>query len=226
MLAQIAYMSLLQASYQRGEMSVAYPIARTAPIPMVFYFEMLIRPSIQHHNIYVVGIVMICLGVLVTSQPKIRKGGMSALGLPLLTALAISIYSITDHHLLHVIGHSSSHSPVVVCAVYLLIIEVGLFAGLGLPVLFSASYRAMVSSSFAEDKKQAFYMAVGMTGSYLLALLAMSLTEQISLIVTLRQLSIPIGFLLAIFILKEQKDPRKWLGMLAICGGMILVGAY
>ena len=59
--------------------------------------------------------------------------------------------------------------------------------------------------------------------SYSLVLLAMSLADNVSLIVALRQLSVPLGMFAGIVLLKEPRHTPKLLGAAMIVGGLLLV---
>jgi drug/metabolite transporter (DMT)-like permease len=61
------------------------------------------------------------------------------------------------------------------------------------------------------------------SGSYFLILVAMVFVKDAGDIVAFRQVSIPIGFLLGVFIMKEQVNRRKVLSVMTICFGLLLI---
>ena len=62
-----------------------------------------------------------------------------------------------------------------------------------------------------------------MTCTYGLVLIAMALTEEVSYVVALRQLSIPVGVLMGILWLKEPASRAKAIGTLVMLAGLMMV---
>jgi len=59
--------------------------------------------------------------------------------------------------------------------------------------------------------------------AYTLVLIAMGLASNVSYVMAFRQLSIPIGAALGIFVLKEKITVAKVLGVCLICAGLVAV---
>ncbi len=64
----------------------------------------------------------------------------------------------------------------------------------------------------------------GIFGAYVLVLLAMSLVSNVSYVVAFRQLSIPLGAVLGVLVLKEPRYPTKFVGVAIMFVGLVLVG--
>jgi len=62
-----------------------------------------------------------------------------------------------------------------------------------------------------------------MTCTYGLVLIAMALTEEVSYVVALRQLSIPVGVLMGVLWLKEPASRAKAIGTLVMLAGLMMV---
>jgi drug/metabolite transporter (DMT)-like permease len=89
---ELAYFITLSAAYQRGELSVVYPIARgTAPLLAVLVGLVLLGERL--HLVAVAGIVLLLVGIWAIRRPA---SAGSALGLALLTGLLIAAYTSLD----------------------------------------------------------------------------------------------------------------------------------
>jgi uncharacterized membrane protein len=62
-----------------------------------------------------------------------------------------------------------------------------------------------------------------MTCTYGLVLMAMAMTDEVSYVVALRQLSIPVGVLMGVLWLKEPASTAKTLGTMVMLAGLIMV---
>lgn len=62
-----------------------------------------------------------------------------------------------------------------------------------------------------------------MTCTYGLVLMAMAMTDEVSYVVALRQLSIPVGVLMGVLWLKEPASTAKTLGTLVMLAGLVMV---
>jgi len=67
-------------------------------------------------------------------------------------------------------------------------------------------------------------MGVGMYLAYVLILFAMLYVSDASYVAAFRQLSIPLGATLGIVLLKEPRYLPKLIGIVAVYGGLVLVG--
>ncbi len=90
-------------------------------------------------------------------------------------------------------------------------------------LLFLPASRRTLQREFRVLLKPALQagLAIGMT--YGLVLLAMTQAENVSYVVGLRQLSIPIGTFLGIVILKETAALTRYLGAAMLFCGLVLV---
>ena len=67
-------------------------------------------------------------------------------------------------------------------------------------------------------------MGAGIYGAYTLVLIAMTFATHVSYVMAFRQLSIPLGASLGMFILKEPSPWPKRLGVATVFAGVVLVG--
>src|SRR4051812_3219769 len=94
---EIAYFALLAAAYERGELSMIYPVARgSAPVLVAIFSVVLLGTTL--HSLTVVGVLLVAAGiVLVRSNPQ--KGVrplLEGLGLALAVGVTIAAYTLFD----------------------------------------------------------------------------------------------------------------------------------
>lgn len=224
-LAQVVYMGLLSYAYKKGEMSLVYPIARTFPVPLIFLYEELYKSSSEKSWFYLLGVVLICVGMLMSCNLKGNHKGRTAIFWALIIGVAISCYSVLDHIILESTLKGTEISKISLCLVHMFILEVGLSIGMAVLVGCSSSTRENFRKNFRNNTSKSFLMGAGISSSYAVALLSMTYTHSTTLVVAIRQLSIPLGFLLGVFILQESSYRLKWIGMGSICAGLALVGS-
>ena len=93
-----------------------------------------------------------------------------------------------------------------------------------LVVLMSKSERTALSNIFRNRKLRALVIGLSINLTYSLVLISMAFAVNVSYIVGFRQLSIPLGVLLGVAILKEPGYLPKFIGTGVIFTGLILVG--
>jgi multidrug transporter EmrE-like cation transporter len=225
-LAQIVYMWLLSRAYSKGEMSVVYPIARTLPVPMVFLFEFLCNFSTGKALIEVLGVSLICAGVIVTCFRSGSKTQITPIVYAFFIGIAISCYSVLDHRILSQTLEATGASRVALCLTHMFILELGVAVGLGIPQLRSKASRQNFIRILITDGHKSLIMGAGIVASYVVALIALTYTNSPSVVVTFRQLSIPLGFILGLYVLKERSHRLKWAGMTLICSGLFIFATH
>lgn len=113
-------------------------------------------------------------------------------------------------------------SALVGCGAYLFGIETMLAIGLGWYVARRRRERAEFRRLFL---KSAYPSLAGIfaSGCYILILLAMGHVTNVSFIQAFRQMSLPLGVLAGIFILKESHAPVKLIGIGLVIAGLVMV---
>jgi drug/metabolite transporter (DMT)-like permease len=198
-LAETGYALFLTAAYQRGALSVAYPIGRgTAPLLVTLGgWVVLAQPP---GLLGILGALALALGLTLVALGGAASGNRSAILFAVLTGCTIALYSLIDARAVQHVAPVSYLGAVV-----------GLQGVLMLLVIRANPSRL----------RQAFLpgvlIAIGSTAAYLLVLFAFQLAHagQVS---TLRETSVLIGLLLA----RERKGWRIWLGAALVVLGILL----
>lgn len=96
---EIAYFALLAAAYDRGEISVVYPVARgSAPLLVALFSVVLLGTGL--HALTVAGVVLVAGGVTLVRGVTPRHAGDS-IGLALAIGATIAAYTLFDKAGLH-----------------------------------------------------------------------------------------------------------------------------
>ncbi len=226
-LCQMLYMGGLAWAYARGEVSVLYPIARALPVVLVPLVSIALLGSRVLDAWDGLGMMLVVAGALCLplSHPEARRFSTyftPAMGFALLAAAGTVGYSLIDKQAL---GHmqGAGHSVITAGAVFMVLQAVmTLTWAVPLLALLPAERRRLPAL-----RQQGLPMLVAtglmMTCTYGLVLMAMAMTDEVSYVVALRQLSIPVGVLMGVLWLKEPASTAKTLGTMVMLAGLIMV---
>ena len=226
-LCQMLYMGGLAWAYARGEVSVLYPIARALPVVLVPLVSIALLGSHVLDRWDGLGMVLVVAGALCLplSHPQARRISTyltPAMGFALLAAAGTVGYSLIDKQALGLM-QGAGHSGLTAGAVFMVLQAVmTLTWAIPLLALLPAERRRLPAL-----RRQGLPMLVAtglmMTCTYGLVLMAMALTDEVSYVVALRQLSIPVGVLMGVLWLKEPASRAKAIGTLVMLAGLIIV---
>lgn len=223
---QMVYMASLARAYQYADVGMVYPIARALPVLMVAAASTVLGQSMPVQAW--LGMVLVTFGCLMVPVVCFRRWHWRAYWQggclwALLAALGTAGYSVLDNHALAMMAeyYQSALTPLWVAFGYL-----GMqFIVTGLWLLLwccSVSGRQQLKLGW-QDRGIALLTGIMMGGTYGLVLLAMTLTENVSYVVALRQLSIPVGIGLGIWLLHEPAHRPRLVGAGLVCLGLVAV---
>lgn len=213
----LGYSLFLQRGYQVADLSVVYPIARgTGPMLSTLGAFLLLGEEPSTYGI--AGLLAIVAGILLIStqgnlakfqQPEARRGvrwGMS-------TGAMISGYTVVDAYGVKVLG------------IHPVILD---WCSNAVRVVMLAPWIMRNRHIFRErmKKRWALAVAVGLLSplSYILVLLALQIGAPLSLAAPAREMSMMVGALFGMIILREQVGPVRLLGCAVLIVGVILLG--
>jgi len=210
----VGYAVYLLKSYDAGDLSVAYPLSRTAPMLVAIWDLLTARGQLTVAG--VAGSMLAGVGAIVLQLPALRsRGGRAVLGdnvtrYALTTALFIALFTIVDKQ---GVAHVQPF-------LFLYFTAVGEFSCIGACIGRGAFGRA--ASELRANARPLLFTAVVGPFSYLLILWVLA-TAPASYVLGLRQTSIVFGVLLGRFVLGEGETRYRLAGAGIIAAGSVLI---
>ncbi len=226
---QAVYYVGLAGAYTRGALSIAYPLARSLPL---FFLVALAFLTGQGRNFSVAGLAglgTIAGGAFILPMNSFRDFRLAnycnpSCAFALVAAVGTAGYSFVDDMGMNVIKSLPDASADWARAMLYLVLE-SVFTALWLHVLILLSKKSRVEFKAGRKAlvKPSFQAGLAIGATYGLVLLAMTQATNVSYVVGLRQLSIPIGTLLGIVVLKEKGSLPRYVGAGLLFLGVLLV---
>lgn len=226
---QTMYFFSLAASYRHGDISIAYPLARSSPLIVVTISGLLLGHSDLISWLCIIGVVVIVVGTFLLPMKSFGdfslKNYCNKMALfALIAACGTALYSITDDHVLRSIADQElGLSELDITLLYIGIQAASVAFFTSLAVVVRKDTRERYIHLFRHEKRLPFVVAFISYLTYILVLLAYQYADEVSYVVAFRQLSIPLGAVLGVCILKEPASVPKFLAVLIIMCGLIMV---
>ncbi|MBN3562860.1 hypothetical protein JYB63_11885 [Amphritea spongicola] len=227
-ICQTVYLVGLAKAYQGGDLSIVYPLARALPVLIV---PLLVLGAYGHSLLSIEDIaamLLIFAGAMVLPVRRWREWHLRAymtpaVGWAIVAALGTAGYSFTDSAAVHLMREEgftafqagSAFAVVQAGGIVLCMLPVSL-------LLFKESLFGTVFNRPGAIRSVAM-TGLFIVGTYLLVLISMSMVTEVSYVVALRQLSIPIGVAIGVFWLKESVSITRMQGVSMMLIGLIFV---
>ena len=236
----VALSSLFQASYfygvvnayKYGNLSLSYPLLRSIPILMVLVYVFVLGDINTISNYAIISSLLIVLGCILLPMRhlrdfKLKNYANKMFVFVLVAALGTAGYSIIDSLGVKLLAENSPNSNIIMVSLNYIYLQV-LFTSLFLAAISmsNSEYRQEFMTVIKHQKLRCMSISAMMMMSYAPILLAMTLVSNIAYVVAFRQASIPIAFLLGIFILKEVNYAIRWVSILLIVIGLVINAAF
>jgi drug/metabolite transporter (DMT)-like permease len=217
-LVHLAYSLCLQRGYQVADLSVVYPVARgTGPMMSSLGAFVLLGEAPSHRGL--LGLLAVVVGIgLISTQGNLsafrRPGGQAGVRWGAATGSLIACYTVIDAYGVKSLGIQ----PVVLdwCSNLLRFFLLA-------PVVLRNPGRAR------ELMRGRWLLAVGVgllsPLSYILVLAALDLGAPLSVVAPTREMSMMVGALFGMLILREPVGMRRLVGCLVMIAGVVLLGA-
>lgn len=215
-LIHLAYSLCLQRGYQVADLSVVYPVARgTGPTLSTLGAFLILGESPSGQGVLGLLFVIVGIGLIATEGDLSafrRPGGQSGLRWGTATGGLIASYTVVDAHTVKALGVA----PVVLDWLSNLL-RFFLLA----PLVIADPRRAME----AMRGYWGIAIAVGLLSplSYILVLAALTSGAPLSLVAPMREMSMMVGALLGMLILREKVGPWRLAGCGVLIAGVILL---
>lgn len=218
-LAHFFYQIYLCRSYELADLSLTYPVIRSAPLFVAVLGVVFLGEKLSF--IALVGIILTVLGAQMINLSNFSIKGLfdfktykhkRAIIAAALTAFFSALYSIVDKR------GALSMPPVLFF--YLFFAVSGLFFG-----LYLLLFKDKVKNYWAVTKKNKFNITAASIlefSSYILILYAFRLAH-VAPVVAIRQISTVFGAMLGIMVLKEKYAKTRIIGSLIIFAGIYLL---
>jgi len=210
----IIYYHSLAKAYQWGEMSLTYPIMRgVAPLILLGLSVLLNADSFtlqQTIAIFSIGFGLIFLSL----APQKNQNLMKTISFALLNAFIIALYTMVDG-----LGVRASENTFSYIAM-LLFIDGFLYS----VIIFNQRSWPIKAIGQYSIERWPFFLsgAIATISSYGIALWAMTIAP-IGVVSALREVSVVFALFIALFFLKERLGKYRWIGVLLIFAGVILI---
>ena len=225
------YMAALAGAYFIGDMSIAYPLARSLPVIIVTVVVILFGKGHEIGCWLIVGAILVAVGCLMLPMRDFRDfslGNYTDLCclLAVLAAFAISGYTIVDDEALRRLREipGQPFHPVNATLVYMVLEGICASFWKGIFVLFSSRERRNLVEVIDSFKGSAALTGIGIYLTYGLVLASMNYVINVSYVAAFRQLSIPLGAVLGMVFLREPQYAPKIVGVVVFLG-LVLVGS-
>lgn len=236
---QALYYASLAGAYRDGDLSMVYPIVRSAAVLFVTLANLVLGRSGELGLPAAIGIGFIVAGILLLPHARFRGitlRGFRSRGVlfALLAAVGTMGYSIVDDHALRLLRPALEPlAPTLTTLLYALLEGAATSLWLGGFVAASAARdRGAIRAGSPRrpafrlppgELRPAFLSGIAIFAAYSLVLIAMGFARNVTYVVAFRQMSIPIGVLLGLVVLREPLAPPKAVGVLAVTAGLVLV---
>ena len=222
-------------AYAKTDMSLAYPVARALPVLLVALVSALIFKGTPPNTWGVAGLIIVCSGCILMPLKKFSDFSWKnycnrAMWFIVLAAIGTTGYTINDSELVKICADAPGYDKMKAAYLLSFVINLGLGMSMGVQVIFRKEERENFKHLTASFKQFIYPAMAGILSSlaYALILLAMTMVPQskLSFLQAFRQMSLPIGLMLGIFILKEPPHRPKLAGVALIVSGLVLIALF
>ena len=229
-LCQAIYYSGLAGAYRSGDMSLAYPMIRAFPVLFVALISVALGRGERLSRESAIGIGLVFIGAFLLPMRRFTEFRWTdhlnrITVLAVLAAVGTTGYSLIDDTALRLVRDQTASAFEGWQATIVYAFFEGISSSLWLAVFASTSRstREAVRRSFRGDLGWAALTGLGIYVTYTLVLISMAFVRDVSYVVAFRQLSIPLGVVLSVALLKERAYLPKFAGTALMLAGLSLV---
>ena len=232
-IAQLVYFFGLAGAYQRGDISLAYPLVRALPVLWIAVINLVLGNGADIGKIGLTGMALITGGCVILPLPKFQTVQLRDylnMGyiMAVIAAVGTTGYTIIDDQALRQLRHLPAiqlpDSEITLLFISLQTISIALMLGIGTMSFQNERHKLMEilhtrSLIFSGMLTGAIIMA-----AYGLVLASMAYVTNVSYVAAFRQMSIPIGAVLGLTLRHEPRYLPKIIGICIVSFGLVLVG--
>ncbi len=223
---EVLYMTALAFGYRNGDISLVYPLGRSLPVLLIAAITTLLGIGKTPGALALAGMCIIFAGCIIMPlncwrEFKLKTYCSKVLFWVIMIGIGTTGYTICDSITMGILQEiPCGRSPLFKSIFYTFMVQLGIGVFMLPLVLGSKKERQEVCHIW---KSYPVYVAgVFSASAYVLVLLAMKFVTNVSFVQAFRQMSLPIGILAGIFILKESCSAPKITGILLVIAGLIM----
>jgi len=226
-----AYLGALAGAYRAGDISIAYPLARSLPVLFVFLLALILGKGHPLGGWFFIGTVLIVCGCIILPLETFGDFHFSKYTnlcclLAVLAAVGVAGYTVADDMALRFLRELPGQpmGPVEGTLVYMVLEGISSSLWQGLLVVVNRGERQRIPEVLKSQKGPAVLTGIGIYLTYGIVLVSMNYVSNVSYVAAFRQLSIPIGAILGMALLKEPRYLPKIFGIAVVFVGLVLAG--
>ncbi len=230
-IAQMVYFFGLAGAYRRGDISLAYPLARALPVLLVATISLRWGNSGQISPLGLLGMALITVGCIILplrhwQQLSLRAYQDVVVLMALVAAIGTTGYTLIDDEALRQLRAALPLPNTQTTLLFIALQTSSTAVMLGLATLLSPTERVQLRQLWHNRTllRTSLVTGVVIMATYGLVLAAMAYVSNVSYVAAFRQLSIPIGAILGLTLQQEPRYPPKLLGIGIVSLGLVLVG--
>ncbi len=213
------YFWFMGGAYQRGDLSLVYPLSRgSGPLFVPILAVLLLNEQLS--ALGVAGIALVIVGIFGIhlrsfSVQSLRESFMAIRGgaslWAICTGATIAGYSLVDKIGVHIV-----HPPVYIYLMFVITLIL-------LTPFMLVNARRDLKTEWKINKIKILMVGFLDLFTYLLILFALQISK-VSYVAAVREVSIVFSALIGILLLHEKNAPQKLFGAILICSGVVLIG--
>lgn len=229
-ICQAVYFTGLAHAYRRGDMSIVYPLARSSPLIVVTITSVLLGRRDQIGIACVIGVVLIVTGCFLLPMKRFRDLNIrnhlnAAFLFAILAAFGTAGYSLIDDEALRCLRTSLAVdlSNVRITILYAFAEALTTSVWLGAFVICTKDGRRELGEVWRDQRGSAFLAGIVIFITYTIVLISFAYVRNVSYAVGFRQLSIPIGAIFGMVLLREARPVPKIVGIAVLFAGLLIL---
>ena len=226
-----AYLAALAGAYRAGDISIAYPLARSLPVIFVFILTLVLGKGHPPGTWFIGGIILVVSGCIILPLKAFRDFHFFnymnlCCMLALIAAIGVAGYTVADDMALRYLRElpGKPMSPLEGTLVYMVLEGISCSLWQSLFVAVNRRERQVMWEVLQSYKEPAAITGIGIYLTYGIVLVSMNYVSNVSYVAAFRQLSIPLGAIFGMALLKESRYLPKTVGIAAIFVGLVLAG--
>jgi len=230
--AQAVYFFGLAGAYRRGDMSLAYPLARALPVLLVAAISLALGRGAGIGFLGLAGMILIAAGCIMLPHPNFREIRLREYAdivvlMALIAAVGTTGYTLIDDQALRQLRAmpDSRLSNIEVTLLFIALQTISTALMLGIAALLVRPERRQLPVVLRDPSIVMFGLVTGVVimATYGLVLTSMAYVSNVSYVAAFRQLSIPIGAILGIALQHEPRHLPKLIGIGVVSVGLVIV---